>query len=76
MFLKEITRINLALSWASIFVESWLLLVKRLEVDKVSVFFFCFFILVAIGSWFGTVVEERSKNPNVSKPHITKGETK
>lgn len=76
MFLKEITRINLALSWASIFVESWLLLLKRLEVDKVSVFFFCFFILVAIGSWFGTVVEERQSNTNVSKPHITKGETK
>lgn len=76
MFLHEISRVNMALSWASIFVEAWLLLTKRLEVDKVSVFFFCFFILVAIGSWFGTVVEERQKNPNVSKSNITKGETK
>jgi hypothetical protein len=72
----DTNRANIMLSWLSIFVEAWLILLKRMPVDKVSVFFFCFFILVAISSWLGTVVEERQKNPNVSKPHITKGETK
>lgn len=74
MITYDLTRINLILSWISIFCLSWLLLLKRLPVDGVSVFFFCFFILVAIGSWFGTVVKERSKNPNVRI--ISKGETK
>lgn len=70
----DINRANLVLSWLSIFVEAWLILLKRLPVDKVSVFFFCFFIIVAIGAWLGTVVEERQNDPNVSKPHIKKGE--
>lgn len=66
----DINRINTVLSWGSIFVEAWLLLLKRMPLDGISVFFFCFFILVAVGSWFGTVVEER-QNQNSNK-----GETK
>lgn len=55
----DINRVNLLLSWVSIFILSWLLLFKRLEVNITTVFFFCFFILVALGSWFGTAIEER-----------------
>jgi hypothetical protein len=59
----DINRVNTVLSWGSIFVLSWLLLLRRLPVDGISMFFFCFFILVAVGSWMGTVVEERQNNP-------------
>ena len=71
----DINRVNQVLSWISIFVESWFLLLKRLPVDSISVFFFCFFLLVAFASWAGTVIEERQNNPNVSKPIIKKGES-
>lgn len=64
----NISYVNMALAWISIFAEAWLLLLKKMPVDSISVFFFCFFILVAIGSWIGTVVEDRQSNP--------KGETK
>lgn len=67
----DITRLNMILSWLSIFVEAWLLLLKRMPVDGISVFFFCFFILVAAGSWLGTVVEER-QNQSSSKGEIKK----
>lgn len=70
----DINRINMTLSWISIFALSWLILLKRLPVDGVSVFFFCFFILIALCCWLGAVVDERQNNPNVSKPNIKKGE--
>jgi hypothetical protein len=54
---------NMTLAWTSIFIEAWLILLRKLPVDGISIFFFCFFILVAIGTWFGTVVEERQSNP-------------
>ena len=63
----NITRLNMILSWLSIFVESWLLLMRRLPVDGISVFFFCFFILVAVGAWLGTVVDERQSNQTKEK---------
>jgi hypothetical protein len=59
----NLTRTNMAIAWLSIFAESWLLLMRKLPIDGISVFFFCFFILVAVGSWMGTVVEERQINP-------------
>ena len=59
----NLTRTNMAIAWLSIFAESWLLLLGKLPVDGIRVFFFCFFILVAVGSWSGTAVEERQNNP-------------
>jgi hypothetical protein len=59
----NLNRTNAVIAWLSIFAESWLLLMRKLPVDGISVFFFCFFILVAVGTWLGTVIEERQSNP-------------
>lgn len=63
----NLNRMNAVIAWLSIFTESWLLLMRKLPVDGISVFFFCFFILVAVGAWLGTVVEEKQSNPNKEK---------
>lgn len=57
---------NAVIAWISIFAESWLLLLRKLPVDGISVFFFCFFILVAVGSWLGTAIDEK-QNSNKEK---------
>lgn len=62
----NLTRTNMAIAWISIFAESWLLLMRKLPVDGISVFFFCFFILVAVGSWLGTAIDEK-QNSNKEK---------
>lgn len=59
----NLNRTNAVIAWLSIFTESWLLLMRKLPVDGISVFFFCFFILVAVGAWLGTVIEEKQQNP-------------
>lgn len=59
----DINLVNMMLSWISIFILSWFILLRRIPVDGISVFFFCFFILVAVGAWLGTVIEEKQSNP-------------
>lgn len=66
----NINRINTVMSWGSIFILSWLLILRRIPVDRISVFFFCFFILIAVGCWLGAVIDERQNI--LSKGEINK----
>lgn len=67
----NLTRTNMTIAWLSIFAEAWLLLLGKLPIDGIRMLFFCFFILVAAGSWLGTVVEER-QHQSSSKGEIKK----
>lgn len=63
----NLNQFNMLMAWISIFIESWFLLLGKIQVSYLSVFFFCFFLLVALFSWFGTVIEEKN---NISKGEI------
>jgi len=65
--LTKFSQLLALVSWASFFVEGWLLMLRSLATDALSISFLVLFFILAVMS--GAVAQDR---PNVSKPTITK----